>query len=53
MPLCLGSLENTCVALLHLFGVELEAALAVMLVFRDFTFWLPMALGIWLARKEA
>ncbi|NLS20402.1 flippase-like domain-containing protein [Rhizobium sp. P40RR-XXII] len=53
LPLGLGSFEGTCVALLHLFGVQIEAALAGTLVLRGLTFWLPMVPGIWLLRREA
>lgn len=53
LPLGLGSFEGACVALLHLLGVQVETALAATLIFRGLTFWLPMAPGIWLARREA
>jgi uncharacterized protein (TIRG00374 family) len=53
LPLGLGSFEGTCVALLHLFGVRMEAALAATLLLRGLTFWLPMVPGVWLLRKEA
>lgn len=38
LPLGLGSFEGTCVGVLHLLGVQAEAALAVTLIFRGFTF---------------
>jgi uncharacterized protein (TIRG00374 family) len=53
LPLGLGSFEGTCVAVLHLLGVQIEAGLAATLIFRGFTFWLPMLPGIWLIRREA
>ncbi|MBB6303742.1 lysylphosphatidylglycerol synthase transmembrane domain-containing protein [Rhizobium leucaenae] len=53
LPLGLGSFEGTCVGVLHLLGVKAEAALAATLIFRCFTFWLPMLPGLWLIRREA
>jgi hypothetical protein len=38
--------------MLHFLGVSVEAALAGTLLLRALTFWLPMLLGIWLARRE-
>ncbi|MGO4440169.1 lysylphosphatidylglycerol synthase transmembrane domain-containing protein [Rhizobium sp. RAF56] len=52
LPLGLGSFEGTCVAVLHLLGVRVEAALAATLVFRGFSFWLPMLPGLWLVHRE-
>lgn len=52
MPGGLGTFEGTCVALLHVHGVPIEAALASTLLLRGFTFWLPMAPGLWIARRE-
>jgi uncharacterized protein (TIRG00374 family) len=52
IPLGLGTFEGTAVALLHVLGVEVEAALAATLLLRGFTFWLPMVPGLWLARRE-
>jgi uncharacterized membrane protein YbhN (UPF0104 family) len=40
------------VAVLHLTGVSVEAALAATLLLRGFTFWLPMLPGMWLVRRE-
>lgn len=48
----LGTFEGTSVAMLHAFGVPVEAALAATLILRGFTFWLPMLPGLWLARRE-
>lgn len=52
IPLGLGSFEVTCVSMLGLLGVPIEAALAATLLLRGFTVWLPMLPGIWLARRE-
>jgi glycosyltransferase 2 family protein len=52
MPLGLGTFEGTAIAVLHLTGVPLEGALAATLLFRGFTFWLPMLPGLWLVRRE-
>lgn len=51
IPLGLGSFEVTCVSMLGLLGVPIEAALAATLLLRGFTVWLPMLPGIWLARR--
>jgi glycosyltransferase 2 family protein len=48
----LGTFESTCVALLHLSGVDLEPALAGTLLLRGFTFWLPMIPGVAIVRRE-
>jgi hypothetical protein len=52
VPGGLGTFEGTCVAMLHVHGVELEAAIGATLLLRGFTFWLPMAPGSWIARHE-
>ena len=52
VPGGLGTFEGTCVGMLRLHGVSLEAALAAVLLLRGFTFWLPMAPGLWIARRE-
>ena len=52
IPGGLGTFEGTCVAMLHLHGVAVEAALAATLLLRGFTFWLPMLPGFALARRE-
>lgn len=51
-PLGLGVFEGTAVAVLHITGVSLEAALSATLLLRGFTFWLPMLPGLWLVRRE-
>ena len=52
IPGGLGTFESTCVALLHLSGVDLEPALAGTLLLRGFTFWLPMVPGMSIVRRE-
>jgi hypothetical protein len=52
VPGGLGTFEGTCVAMLHVHGVALEPAMAATLLLRGFTFWLPMAPGLWIARRE-
>ncbi len=52
MPLGLGSFEAVCVTVLHMQGVSVEAALTGTLLLRGLTFWLPMAPGLFLARRE-
>jgi len=52
VPGGIGTFEGTSVAMLHVFGVPLEAAFAATLLLRGFTFWLPMLPGLWLARRE-
>ncbi len=52
VPGGLGTFEGSCVAMLHLHGVAIEAALAATLLARGFTFWLPMAPGLAIARRE-
>ena len=52
VPGGLGTFEGTCVAMLHVHGVTIEAALAATLLARGFTFWLPMAPGLAIARRE-
>ena len=53
VPGGLGTFEATCIALLHLHGVPLEAAVAATLLLRGLTFWLPMAPGFVIAQREA
>jgi uncharacterized protein (TIRG00374 family) len=52
IPLGLGTFEATCVAMLTLLGIQLEAALTATLMLRGFTLWLPMLPGLWLTRRE-
>lgn len=51
VPLGLGSFEAALIAMLHLTGVSLEAALTATLMLRGFTLWLPMLPGLWCARN--
>jgi uncharacterized membrane protein YbhN (UPF0104 family) len=53
VPGGLGVFEAVSVATLKLIGVPVAAGLAATLLFRFFTFWLPMAPGLILARREA
>jgi uncharacterized membrane protein YbhN (UPF0104 family) len=52
VPGGLGTFEGTCVAMLSVHQVALQPALAAVLLLRGFTFWLPMAPGLWIARRE-
>lgn len=52
IPGGLGTYEAACVAMLTLFHVPVEAALAATLLQRGFTYWLPMLPGLWLSRRE-
>lgn len=52
IPGGIGTFDGTCVAMLHLSGVPIEASLGVTLLFRGFTLLLPLAPGLWLARRE-
>jgi uncharacterized protein (TIRG00374 family) len=52
MPLGLGTFEAVSVAMLHLQGQSVEAALTATLLLRGFTFWLPMLPGLLIARRE-
>jgi glycosyltransferase 2 family protein len=52
IPLGLGTFEAACIGMLSLLGVAIETALAVTLLQRGRTFWLPMLPGLWLARRE-
>ena len=49
----LGVFEAVSMATLKLIGVPVTAGLEATLLFRLFTFWLPMAPGLILARREA
>lgn len=50
IPLGLGTFEITCVSMLGVMGVPLEAALTATLLLRGFTLWLPIIPGMWIAR---
>jgi len=51
IPLGLGTFEATCVSMLGVLGVPLEAALTATLLLRGFALWLPMVPGLWLAKR--
>jgi uncharacterized protein (TIRG00374 family) len=51
VPLGLGTFEVTCVSMLGVMGVPVEAALTATLLLRGFTLWMPMIPGMWLARR--
>ena len=53
VPGGLGVFETVSVGTLKLIGVPVAAGLAATLLFRFFTFWLPMVPGLILARREA
>ena len=53
IPGGLGLFEGGAVAMLRWFEVPVEAGLAATLLLRAWTFWLPMAPGMWMARREA
>ena len=52
VPGGLGTFEASSVALLALFRVPVEAALTATLLFRGLSYWLPMAPGFLLSRRE-
>jgi Mg2+-importing ATPase len=52
VPGGLGIFEAASVASLKLAGVPIAAGLAATLLFRGLSYWLPMAPGILLARRE-
>lgn len=51
IPLGLGSFEASSVSMLRVMGVPFEAALSATLLLRGFTLWLPLILGMALARQ--
>jgi len=53
IPGGLGVFEAASVATLKLMGVPVAAALAATLLFRGFSFWLPMVPGLVFARRES
>ena len=52
VPLGLGGFEAVLVVMLRSVGMSLEVAITATLLFRGFTFWLPMLPGLLFARKE-
>jgi Mg2+-importing ATPase len=53
IPGGLGVFEAASVATLKLMGVPVAAGLAATLLFRGFSFWLPMVPGLVVARRES
>ncbi len=53
VPGGLGTFEAVSVSMLHLMGTPLAPALAATLCFRGLSFWLPLAPGLLLARRES
>lgn len=53
IPVGLGTFEGVSVAMLHVLGVSVPAALAATLLFRGLSFWLPMIPGLLVARRES
>ena len=53
LPGNLGAFETALVAVLHVFGVRMEPALAAALLQRGFTVWLPLIPGLWYSRRLA
>ena len=51
LPGGLGSFEAAAVLTLKAFGVPLATALAATLLFRGFSFWLPMLPGLWCSQR--
>jgi len=52
LPGNFGTFEASAVAMLALFRVPVEVGLTATLLLRGFTYWLPMAPGFWLSRRE-
>jgi len=52
VPLGLGTFEASLVGMLRLVGIPLEPAFTATLLLRGCTMWLPMAPGLWFARRE-
>lgn len=53
IPGGLGVFEGSLTAVLHLLGLPLETAFAATILFRGFTYWLPMIPGFLITQKEA
>ena len=52
VPGGLGTFDIACVALLHLVGVPMGAALAATLLYRGASFWIPLVPGLVFAQRE-
>ena len=51
VPGGLGVFEGASVLTLRLIGVDVAVALAATLLFRGFSFWVPLAPGLWSSRR--
>ncbi len=52
VPGGLGTFDGVAIATLHLAGVPTAAAIAATLLFRGFSFWIPLWPGLWASRVE-
>jgi hypothetical protein len=52
IPAGLGVFEGSLLALLGVLGVPVEGGLTTTLLMRGFTFWLPIAPGLLIVRRE-
>ena len=52
VPLGLGTFEGSAIAMLRVMGVPFEAALSATLLYRGFSLWIPLALGMVFSRRE-
>ena len=52
IPSGLGTFDATMLAMLHLVGVPTTQGVGAVLLFRGFTFMLPLLPGVWLVRRE-
>lgn len=53
MPGGLGIYEGSLTAILHLSGLSIESAFTATILFRGFTYWLPMLPGFFITQREA
>ncbi|MBL8138998.1 MAG: flippase-like domain-containing protein [Acidobacteria bacterium] len=51
VPGGLGTFEATSVLMLRMLGIDVAVALSATLLFRGFSFWLPMVPGYWCSRR--
>lgn len=52
VPGRIGVFEGSLITLLHLFKIPVEEAVAATVLFRGFTYWLPMVPGFVITRRE-
>ena len=52
IPGRIGIFEGSSITLLHLFNIPIEQAIAAIVLFRGFTYWLPMIPGFIITRRE-